>query len=119
MSRVVKNFRLCRPLARWKIDAPCITVLSTSKNAATAGSASTLSALSTSALAAAASPASLERRFRLTGRFFEEAITLASLELFRCGRLRRMDSNVADLLAAAAQAEPAKIALSEAATGRS
>ena len=68
MSRVVKNSRRCRPRARWKIDAPCITVLSTSKKAAEVGSASTLRALSTSAMAAAASPASCERRCRLGGR---------------------------------------------------
>ena len=34
MSRVVKNSRRCRPRARWKIVAPCMIVLSTSKNAA-------------------------------------------------------------------------------------
>ena len=37
MSRVVKNSRRCRPRARWKIDAPCMIVLSTSKNAAAVG----------------------------------------------------------------------------------
>src|ERR1700710_1825006 len=68
MSLVVKNSRRCRPRARWKIVAPCITVLSTSKNAADVESASTLRALSTSAMAAAASPASCERRCRLGGR---------------------------------------------------
>ena len=34
MSRVVKNLRRCSPRARWKIDAPWMIVLSTSKNAA-------------------------------------------------------------------------------------
>ena len=39
MSRVVKNSRRYRPRARWKMLAPCMTVLSTSKNAAAVGSA--------------------------------------------------------------------------------
>ena len=39
MSRVVKNLRRCSPRARWKIEAPCMIVLSTSKNAAAVGSA--------------------------------------------------------------------------------
>ena len=38
MGRPWKKSRRCRPRARWKIDAPCITVLSTSKNAAALGS---------------------------------------------------------------------------------
>ena len=38
MSRVVKNSRRCSPRARWKMLAPCMTVLSTSKNAAAVGS---------------------------------------------------------------------------------
>ena len=36
---MVKNLRRCSPRARWKIEAPCMTVLSTSKNAARVGSA--------------------------------------------------------------------------------
>src|SRR3990170_4329948 len=54
MSRVVKNSRRCRPRARWKMLAPCMTVLSTSKNAADAGSTGWLRAASTSAADAAA-----------------------------------------------------------------
>ena len=57
MSRAVKKSRAYRPRARWKIDAPCITVLSTSKNAAACGSSGTCSAASTSAAAADAWPA--------------------------------------------------------------
>ena len=38
MSRVVKNSRRCSPRAKWKIEAPCMIVLSTSKNAAAVGS---------------------------------------------------------------------------------
>ena len=52
MSRVVKKWRRCRPRARWKIEAPCITVLSTSKKAAAVGSGATSSAVSTSWIAA-------------------------------------------------------------------
>ena len=47
--------------------APCMTVLSTSKNAADVGSTGWSSATSTSAAAAAASPASVERCRRLGG----------------------------------------------------
>src|SRR6266508_6804094 len=50
-SRHVKNLRDASPLAKWKIDAPTIIVLSTSKNAAADGSGGTLSACSTSAAA--------------------------------------------------------------------
>ena len=38
-SPVVKKFRATRPRAKWKIEAPCIIVLSTSKNAAAVRSA--------------------------------------------------------------------------------
>ena len=48
--------------------APCITVLSTSKNAATSGSAGVARASSTSAADAAASPASVDRRWRSSRR---------------------------------------------------
>src|SRR3712207_2643843 len=48
--------------------APCMTVLSTSKNAADVGSSGWLSAASTSAAAAAASPASAERCWRFSTR---------------------------------------------------
>ena len=48
--------------------APCMTVLSTSKNAAAVGSAGGASAVSTSVTAAAASPASTDRCFRSSGR---------------------------------------------------
>ena len=68
MSRVVKKSRRCRPRARWKMLAPCITVLSTSKNAAAVGSSGTSSAASTAADAAAASPAMVERWRRSRGR---------------------------------------------------
>ena len=64
MSRVVKNRRRWSPRARWKIDAPCMIVLSTSKNAAAVGSGDTASARSTSAAAADASPASTDRARR-------------------------------------------------------
>ena len=37
----MKNLRAARPLAKWKIDAPTIIVLSTSKNAAACGSSGT------------------------------------------------------------------------------
>jgi hypothetical protein len=47
--------------------APCITVLSTSKNAADVASAGVSSSLSTSAAAAAASPAKVDRWRRLRG----------------------------------------------------
>ena len=47
--------------------APCITVLSTSKNAAEVSSAGVSSSRSTSAAAAAASPASVERWRRFGG----------------------------------------------------
>ena len=67
MSRVVKNLRRCSPRARWKMLAPCMTVLSTSKNAAAVGSGGWSSAVSTSAAAAAASPASVDRCWRLRG----------------------------------------------------
>ena len=67
MSRVVKNSRRCSPRARWKIEAPCMIVLSTSKNAATCGSGGICSELSTSAAAAEASPARAER-LRRSGR---------------------------------------------------
>ena len=59
--------RRCRPRARWKMLAPCITVLSTSKNAAAVGSAGVERAVSTSAADAAASPASTERCCRSSG----------------------------------------------------
>ena len=36
---MVKKSRATRPRAKWKIDAPCIIVLSTSKNAAAVRSA--------------------------------------------------------------------------------
>ena len=68
ISRVVKNLRRCSPRAKWKMLAPCMTVLSTSKNAAATGSSGGVSADSTSAAAAAASPASTERSWRLRGR---------------------------------------------------
>ena len=69
MSRVVKNLRRCRPRARWKMLAPCITVLSTSKNAAARRvAAASSSAVSTSAAAAAASPARVDRCCRLSAR---------------------------------------------------
>src|SRR3954467_5440949 len=64
MSRVVKNFRRCRPRARWKSEAPWMIVLSTSKNAAAVGSAVGSSEDSTSGTARAASPASFERCWR-------------------------------------------------------
>ena len=38
-SELVKNFREAIPRAKWKIDAPIIMVLSTSKNAAAVRSA--------------------------------------------------------------------------------
>src|SRR3954453_22169123 len=56
-SRVVKKFREASPRAKWKIDAPIIIVLSTSKKAPAVGSGSTAGALSTSAAAAEAAPA--------------------------------------------------------------
>ena len=37
-SRQVKKLRAARPFAKWKIDAPTIIVLSTSKKAAAVGS---------------------------------------------------------------------------------
>src|SRR5262245_23345523 len=61
MSFVVKKWRSCRPRARWKIEAPCMIVLSTSKKAAALGSGGVASDASTSALDAAASPAITER----------------------------------------------------------
>src|SRR5918999_2960200 len=68
MSRVVKKRRRCSPRARWKMLAPCITVLSTSKNAADTASTGVSRARSTSAAAAAASPARVERWRRFNGR---------------------------------------------------
>ncbi len=67
MSRVVKNFLRCSPRIRWKMLAPCMTVLSTSKNAAETGSAGVSRAVSTSAAAAAASPARTDRWRRFGG----------------------------------------------------
>ena len=134
MSRVVKNSRRWSPRARWKIEAPCITVLSTSKNAADVGSASTLSALSTSATAAAASPASCERRCRFAGRGVGLRRVFCRHRLLGGGGVtahprpydgavlmcetRPMESNVAELVSRAAAQEPDKTALSEAASGR-
>src|SRR5690348_8779865 len=61
MSEVVKNLRAASPRAKWKIDAPTIMVLSTSKNAAAVrsvgGSIGTATSPATTAAAAAASPA--------------------------------------------------------------
>ncbi len=54
MSRSVKNFRWYSPRARWKIDAPRMIVLSTSKNAAACRSGGTASAASSSGAAAPA-----------------------------------------------------------------
>ena len=54
--------------------APCMTVLSTSKNAAAVGSAGWSSAVSTSAAAAAASPASVDRCWRLPERALARAV---------------------------------------------
>jgi hypothetical protein len=42
-SRQEKKSRAASPLAKWKIDAPTIIVLSTSKNAAALGSGATCS----------------------------------------------------------------------------
>jgi uncharacterized membrane protein len=55
--------------------APCITVLSTSKNAAAVGSLGVVSAFSTSAEAAAASPARAERCCRLSRRGRSDGVT--------------------------------------------
>ena len=79
--------------------APCITVLSTSKNAAAVGSAGVASAVSTSAAAAAASPASVERCWRFSGRAAllgrrSHAASVAPVQRSagsgrpRCGRIR-------------------------------
>src|SRR4051812_9317417 len=67
MSPVVKNLRRCSPRARWKIEAPCMIVLSTSKNAAAVVSGAVLRASSISAADAADWPASRERDCRLRG----------------------------------------------------
>src|SRR3954452_25330406 len=60
-SRVVKYLRAARPRANQNSDAPIIIVLSTSKNAAAAGSAWTVGGPLTSAAAADASPATCAR----------------------------------------------------------
>ena len=75
ISRVVKNCRRCSPRARWKMLAPCMTVLSMSKNAAAVGSTGVRSAFSTSADAAAASPARAERCCRLRRRGRSDGVT--------------------------------------------
>ena len=67
MSVVVKNLRRCRPRARWKIEAPCMTVLSTSKKAAAVGSGVSAERGFDLAGRAAACPASIERDLRLRG----------------------------------------------------
>src|SRR4051794_4842512 len=60
-SRVVKYLRAASPRANQNSDAPIIIVLSTSKNAAADGSASTAGGPVTSAAAADASPATWAR----------------------------------------------------------
>jgi hypothetical protein len=58
-SRIVKNWRRYRPRASWKIEAPRMIVLSTSKNAAAAGSGTTAGGTSSGdSSRASASPAS-------------------------------------------------------------
>ena len=61
-SRMQKNLRFASPRARWKMLAPRITVLSTSKKAAPVRSGSTRRVGATSAAAADASPATCEAR---------------------------------------------------------
>ena len=59
---MVKNLRAARPRAKWKIEAPIIIVLSTSKKAAVAGSTcGTSGGPSCSAATAAAAEASPAR----------------------------------------------------------
>ena len=114
MSRAVKKSRAYRPRARWKIDAPCMTVLSTSKNAAACGSSGTCSAASTSAAAADASPGDdgasgsrsgasrrRDRRSRTMGR---EPTTVPLCQTSAV-------ANVADLVRAAAARRPGGVAL--------
>src|SRR5688572_13882991 len=130
MSRVVKNFRRWRPRARWKMLAPCITVLSTSKNAAEVASAGVTSAVSTSAAAAAASPASVERCWRFSGRRLLSGggVTSRSVDpgggrrrpSRTCGRILVMPAtspamhDLADLLTEAAAESPDRLAVVEA-----
>src|SRR3954452_15492858 len=59
--------------------APCIIVLSRSKNAAALGSAGVVRAVSTSAAAAAASPARVERCLRFSGLRLFSGVTGATL----------------------------------------
>ena len=67
--------------------APCIIVLSTSKKAATDGSAGVASAVSTSAAAAAASPARAERCWRFSTLRLFSGVTLAAYRCKPVGRL--------------------------------
>src|ERR1700710_324583 len=53
-SRQEKNLRAASPLAKWKIDAPIIIVLSTSKNAAPYGSTGTATRSGTGGVSARA-----------------------------------------------------------------
>src|SRR3954454_1726725 len=105
--------------------APCIIVLSTSKNAATDGSAGVARAVSTSAVAAAASPARAERcwrfsAFRLFSGVTPAAYRWVSEELGRYGIIAPMPTthDVSWLVAEAAADRPDALAVVEAA-GRS
>ncbi len=112
-------------------------VLSTSKNAAAAGSAGVASAVSTSAAAAAASPASAERCWRFSSRRLFSGVTRAAYRAasdparsraaaarascgrsacLRCGSIAAMPSthDVSALVAEAAADRPDALALVEA-----
>jgi long-chain acyl-CoA synthetase len=100
--------------------APCISVLSTSKNAATVGFAGVARAISTSADAAAASPARVERCWRFSGLRLFSGVTPASLtgpagRPRRCAIIAPMPTthDVSRLVAEAAADRPGAFAVVE------
>ena len=79
--------------------APCITVLSTSKNAAAVGSAGVARAVSTSAAAAAASPARAERCWRFSGLRLFSGVTRRRAVTAAAARCRRRGRRLCEIIA--------------------
>ena len=125
---MVKNSRRCRPRARWKIEAPCMIVLSTSKNAA-AGRVGRRRqrALHLGGARRTASPASAERLRRsrrgVASRGRRSGASLRRHSRNPSGPERRrravrdsraVSAHLAELLSSAAAEAPDRVALVEA-----